>query len=215
MPSTPVLVGMLLPAVQTAREAARRVSCDEQHQAGVCWRCSSTRTAKRRLPSQAICDADGKPLLSWRVALLPFLDEADLYGQFRLDEPWDSEHNLALVERMPMVYADPNAPAEEVARGLTTVQVLTGPGTPFPKPAEGLRLTEISDGTSRTLAIVEATPDNAVPWTKPDDLEFDPERPLAGVGNPRRAAVSGWGDSSTAACERSRPTSTPTPSRPW
>jgi hypothetical protein len=184
--STPVLVGMLLPAVQSAREAARRAQAMNNFKQ-VMLAMLIHEDAKRRLPSQAICDADGKPLLSWRVALLPFLEEGPLYEQFRLDEPWDSEHNLALLERMPLVYADPNAPPEEVARGLTTLQVLTGPGTPFAKPADGLRLGEISDGASRTVAIVEVTPENAVPWTKPDDLEFDPERPLAGVGNPRRA----------------------------
>jgi hypothetical protein len=184
--TTPVLVGMLLPAVQSAREAARRAEAMNNFKQ-IMLAMLTHESARRRLPSQAICDADGKPLLSWRVALLPFLEERPLYEQFRLDEPWDSEHNLALVERMPLVYADPNAPPGEVARGLTTVQVLTGPGTPFVKPGEWLRLDQIRDGLSNTVAIVEATPENAVPWTKPDDLEFDPERPLAGVGNPRRA----------------------------
>jgi hypothetical protein len=143
--------------------------------------------AKRSLPSQAICDADGKPLLSWRVAVLPFLEEGGLYEQFRLDEPWDSEHNLKLVERMPAVYGDPAAPYL-AARGLTTVQVFTGKDTLFPVPDRNPQMATISDGLSRTLAIVEAMPDKAVPWTKPDDIEFNPEEPLAGVGNPRRQA---------------------------
>jgi len=55
-----------------------------------------------------------------------------------------------------------------------------------PPPDQATGLGRISDGTSNTLAIVEAMPDNAVPWTKPDDIEFDPEQPLAGVGNPQR-----------------------------
>lgn len=135
---------------------------------------------------RAICTADGKPLLSWRVALLPYLEEGNLYREFPLDEPWDSEHNLKLLEQMPAVYADPSAPAEQAARGLTTVQVMSGEGTAFVAPADAMGFDGISDGTSKTIAIVEALPENAVPWTKPDDIEFNPDLPLAGVGNPRR-----------------------------
>jgi hypothetical protein len=182
--STPVLVAMLLPAVQSAREAARRASSMNNFKQ-IVLAMLIHEDAKRSLPSQAICDADGKPLLSWRVAVLPFLEEGGLYEQFRLDEPWDSEHNLKLVERMPAVYGDPAAP-DLAARGLTTVQVVTGQGTAFIAPDKATGLGRISDGTSNTLAIVEAMPDHAVPWTKPDDIEFDPEQPLAGVGNPQR-----------------------------
>ena len=61
--------------------------------------------AKRSFPPAAIADKDGQPLLSWRVKLLPFLNQEDLYKQFHLDEPWDSEHNLPLVKKMPDCYA--------------------------------------------------------------------------------------------------------------
>ena len=184
--STPVLAGMLLPAVQSAREAARRTQAMNNYRQ-VVLAMHNYESTHGRLPPQAICDKQGKPLLSWRVMLLPYIEDGDLYEQFRLDEPWDSEHNLKLVERMPAVYGDPAAP-DQAARGLTTVQVLTGKDTPFPVPDRNPHLATISDGLSRTLAIVEAMPDKAVPWTKPDDLEFDPEDPLAGVGNPRRQA---------------------------
>jgi len=183
--STPVLVALLLPAVQSAREAARRAQVMNTFKQ-VMLAMHMYESTHGRLPAQAICDADGKPLLSWRVSLLPYFEEGNLYEQFRLDEPYDSEHNLKLLERMPAVYADPSAPAEQAARGLTTIQVLAGKGTTFSAPDKGPKLAQISDGTSRTLAIVEALPANAVPWTKPDDIEFDPDEPLAGVGNPRR-----------------------------
>ena len=184
--ATPVMVGLLLPAVQSAREAARRAQTQNQFRQ-VMLAMLTYESVRRTLPPQAICDDDGKPLLSWRVAILPYLDEEGLHNQFRLDEPWDSDHNLKLVEQMPAVYADPTAPAEQAARGLTTVQVMTGPNTPFAVPAKGLQFRAIRDGTSKTVAIVEAMPDKAVPWTKPQDLSFDPDRPLAGVGNPWRA----------------------------
>jgi hypothetical protein len=182
--STPVLVGLLLPAVQSAREAARRTAMMNNFKQVVLGMLMHE-SARRKMPAQAICDADGKPLLSWRVALLPYLEHGELFRQFRLDEPWDSEHNLKLLERMPAVYGDPSAPEQE-ARGLTTIQVLTGKGTPFAAANEAIGVPQITDGMSKTVAIVEVSPDQAVPWTKPDDLEFDPDHPLAGVGNPRR-----------------------------
>lgn len=184
--STPVLVGLLLPAVQAARDAARRTQVSDNFKQ-VMLAMATYEAKNGRFPAQAICAADGRPLLSWRVALLPFLDAGDLHRQFRRNEPWDSEHNLALLGRMPAVYADPAAPAGQAARGLTTVQAITGEGTAFLTPEKTIGLAQISDGSSRTIAIVEALPDNAVPWTKPDDVEFDPDRPLVGVGNPRRA----------------------------
>ncbi len=183
--STPVLVGLLLPAVQAAREAARRTQMTNNFKQ-VMLAMHNYAAAWRRLPSQAICDEEGKPLLSWRVALLPYLEEGNLYAEFRLDEPWDSEHNKKLIARMPAVYADPSAPPERAAAGLTTIQVISGEKTAFVKPGEGPRFGAITDGTSNTLAVVEAVPDRAVPWTKPDDIPFDPKRPLAGVGNPQR-----------------------------
>jgi len=183
--STPVLIGLLLPAVQSAREAARRAAATNNFRQ-VMLAMHMHEATHGRLPAQAICDKEGKPMLSWRVMLLPYLEEGNLYEQFRLDEPWDSEHNLKLVERMPAVFGDPSAP-DQAARGLTTVQVLTGKATPFPLPGRSPRLAEISDGLSNTVGIVEAMPEKAVPWTKPEDVEFDPEQPLAGVGNPFRA----------------------------
>jgi len=183
--STPVLIGLLLPAVQSARQAAQRVSMQNNFKQ-ILFSILMYESANGRLPPQAICDADGKPLLSWRVAMLPYLERQDLYKQFRLDEPWDSEHNLKLVPLMPTVLADPAATPEQIRAGLTTIQVMTGPDTTFRDGGKGLRVGAISDGLSNTIGLVEAAPDNAVPWTKPDDVEFDPDRPLAGVGNPTR-----------------------------
>src|SRR6185312_11489838 len=68
--------------------------------------------AHGKLPPPAITDKAGKPLLSWRVALLPYLEQVALYNQFHLDEPWDSEHNRKLLPQMPKVYAcTGNAPS--------------------------------------------------------------------------------------------------------
>ena len=183
--SLPVLVGLLLPAVQSAREAARRTQA-MNNMRQVVLAIHQYEAAERRLPAQAICDAAGKPLLSWRVAILPYIGQADLHRQFHLDEPWDSEHNRKLIPLMPAVLSDPTATPERIGAGLTTLQVLTGPDTPFREPAKPLTFAHISDGMSNTLAVVEVAPDNAVPWTKPEDHAFDPKRPLDGIGHPQR-----------------------------
>ncbi len=183
--SAPVLLSLLLPAVQSAREAANRAAMMNNFRQVTIAMLLSTE-ASGRLPSQAICDDEGKPLLSWRVAMLPYLGEDELFKEFRLDEPWDSEHNQKLVGRMPSVFSSPDAKAEDTRNGLTTVQLITGSGTVFATPSEGLSIDEVQDGTSHTVALVEALPERAVPWAKPADIAFDPEQPVAGVGNPRR-----------------------------
>ena len=186
--SAPVLVGLLLPAVQAAREAGRRnMMQNNLKQVLLATHMYASEENRDAFPPQAICDPEGKPLLSWRVMLLPYLGQEALYREFHLDEPWDSEHNRPLVARMPVVFVDPSADPEAVAAGLTTVQVLTGEDTPCATPDKGISIHRITDGTSRTLFVVEAMPDRAVPWTKPADLAFDPERPLDGIGNPQRS----------------------------
>ena len=64
-------------------------------------------SAYRKLPA-ARTDENGQPLLSWRVAILPFIEQQALYEQFHLDEPWDSEHNLKLIDQMPATFTDPS-----------------------------------------------------------------------------------------------------------
>jgi hypothetical protein len=128
-------------------------------------------------PPQAITGKDDKPLLSWRVAILPYLEQDNLYRTFRLNEPWDSAHNKALLKQLPPVYAPLGAGKKEP--GMTYYQGFTGKHALF-DGLKGPRLTEITDGTSNTLLIVEAA--EPVPWTKPDDLPFDVKKPLPKLG---------------------------------
>jgi hypothetical protein len=82
------------------------------------------------LPQPAIYSKDGQPLLSWRVALLPYLEEQELYNQFHLDEPWDSPHNIQLLARRPDLYANGRR-RPTPSRETTYFQVFTGPDTLF------------------------------------------------------------------------------------
>jgi hypothetical protein len=134
--------------------------------------------ATHLLPSAAILSKEGKPLLSWRVALLPFIGEEALHRRFKLDEPWDSPHNIELLPLMPKIYALPGW--EESSKGVTYFQVFVGPRTRFRDPARPPSLVDIPDGTSNTFLIAEAA--NPVPWTRPEDLNFDPNAPLPPLG---------------------------------
>jgi hypothetical protein len=156
-------------------------------------------------PKAAISDRQGRPGLSWRVAILPFLGQRELYARFKLDESWDSAHNKPLLAEMPAVYTCPSAPRGEP--GFTHYRAFTGQGA-FLEPAYdkrlekvwwvgddgtkhyageprgGLHIAAFTDGLSNTLMVVEAK--QSVAWTKPDELPFDPARPsdpLFGAGS--------------------------------
>ena len=134
------------------------------------------------LPPHAIYSEDGTPLLSWRVLLLPYLDEGELYEEFRLDEPWDGPHNARLLARRPTAYAAPGVWPGGGPRG-TFYQVFIGEGAAF-EGRKGLRLPQdFPDGLSNTILIVEAG--EAVPWTKPEDLPYAADRPLPELGGLR------------------------------
>ncbi len=132
----------------------------------------------RGMPDPAIRDADGKPLLSWRVAILPFVEAGPLYEQFRLDEPWDSEHNLALVEKMPPVYKHPTSAAPA---GHTVYQAIVGEEIGL-RPEGRTGFASFTDGLSNTIAAVEVEDEFAVPWTKPEDVAIDPDDPWPALG---------------------------------
>jgi len=133
--------------------------------------------ANGHLP-QDITDKDGKPLLSWRVAILPYLEQENLYRLFKLDEPWDSEHNKKLAQTRIITYLSGVEPEES---NVTFYQFFSGPGTTM-DPGRKLKLTDITDGSSNTLGVVEAGP--AVPWAKPADILYHPKKALPKLVGP-------------------------------
>lgn len=123
------------------------------------------------LPPAAVCDKTGKPLLSWRVLILPYIEEEALFKQFKLDEPWDSVNNKKLLAKMPKVYAIPGK--TQPGDTDTHYRVFVGGGAGWDWVMGG-KLANLADGTSNTIMC--ATAADAVPWTKPDELAFDPEK---------------------------------------
>ena len=173
-----VIVGLLLPAVQAAREAARRMTASN-HLKQIALALHNYHAVNRQLPTN-IASSDGRPLLSWRVAILPFIEQQALYDSFRKDEPWDSPHNLALVESMPETFIDPSSP---VRNGQTVFQRPIGPMSPFANPLKPISFREMRDGTANTILVVETRTEDAVVWTKPADITVDTNQPLSNMGN--------------------------------
>jgi Protein of unknown function (DUF1559) len=136
----------------------------------------------KHFPTVANFDKAGKPLLSWRVHLLPFLDQVKLYKEFHLDEPWDSEHNKKLIEKMPGVYR--SSKNKELAKaGKTTYLAPVGEHMMFTGTEKTITFRHVTDGTSNTILIVDADDEHAVIWTKPEDLKIDLKDPKAGLRN--------------------------------
>jgi len=115
--------------------------------------------------------------LSWRVLILPYIEQEKLYQAFRLNEPWDSEHNKKLLAQMPEIFAPPGIKTKE--KHTTFYRVFVGPGAIF-EGNKGINLLDIKDGTFSTVLAVEAG--QAVPWTRPDELPFDPKKALPKLG---------------------------------
>ena len=182
-----ILIAMLLPAVQQVREAARRtMATNNMRMLQVAQ--LNYESAYLHFPGFGINSDHQGAGLSWRVHLLPFLDQTELYERFNLDEPWDSEHNKALIPLMPEYYVSMGRNWESIPEGHTLFLRPIGMGA-FPDPALGNQqalLEKVVDGASQTVAIVEVDPSEAVVWTRPDaDWHFDPNDPLAGIGNYR------------------------------
>ncbi len=170
----PIALAVALPARQASLVAGLRAkSVNNLKQIGLALH--NFHAANESLPPVASRNNDGKPLLSWRVAILPYIGQGPLYNEFHLDEPWDSPHNKPLIARMPSTFALPGA---KTPVGTTYYRTYSGVGTLFdPTPKEGVSFTGVTDGTSNTIAVVEAR--EAVPWTKPDaEMAFDGENPL-------------------------------------
>lgn len=165
---------VIVPEVRKVQFAAASViELNNLRQIGIAWH--NYHQVHKALPPQTFRNG-----LSWRVAILPFIEQEELYRQFNLDEPWDSAHNKKLIPLMPKIYEPVFVKRPP---GYTLFRTFVGPNTINVNPAQGMNLREIKDGTSNTLLVVEGS--SPFHWTRPDDIKVAPNQfiPLGG-GNP-------------------------------
>jgi len=176
--------------VMQAREAGRRTSC-LCHLMNLSLALRNYESQYGCFPPAYVADSQGRPMHSWRVLLLPYLDRADLYARYSFDEPWDGPNNVKLLDEMPGVYACPSrargerrtaglahfpeiiaciggAPSERGQRMFTSYAAVLGPRCVF-RGSNPAALSEVPDGGT-TLLIGEVT-DADIPWTKPEDVD--------------------------------------------
>jgi hypothetical protein len=170
-------LAVLTPPLDVARaRATRQLSANHLKQLAIAMQ--NYHDTHKQFPLPGTLGPDKKPLLSWRVQILPFVEQMELYKQFKLDEPWDSAHNRTLIDKMPEVY---RLPVSKKGSGWTNYVLPVGNGAGFVADVPTV-FKEIRDGTSNTIMIVEVDDEHAVIWTKPEDWSFDPQDPAKGLG---------------------------------
>ena len=180
-----VLGGMMVPAIQKVRDAADRMTSQNNlKQIGLALH--TYHDAMGAFPPAVVRDKNGKALYSWRVLILPYLEQDVIYKNWKKDEPWDSPHNKPLSDVVLKVYTLPGNP--DGVSNRTPYRVFIGKGTGFEElkgqPSKGIRFADITDGTTNTIAVVEAT--ETVPWAKPEELDFVAGKALPPLGPPWR-----------------------------
>lgn len=163
-----ILVALMLPAVQAARTAARRAqSANNMKQIALAFH-NYADTYKTFPPAYQL-DAEGKRTMSWRVAILPFLEQQQVQQMYKADQAWDSPVNQAVANIVIPTYRNPadekGGPTE------TSYMVITGPGTLF-EDDKGAKFSDITDGTSNTILAVEVV-GTGVKWSEPKDLDIN------------------------------------------
>lgn len=194
----PVVAGMYAPAIRSSWEAAGRAQAANNLKQ-LALALHIYHDANLHFPQAFTTDKEGKPLLSWRVAILPYIEQDALYKEFHLDEPWDSEHNKKLLARMPEVFRARTSKADPFKTVYLAPRITGGvlSGQKVGDEIEKVTIADVRDGTSNTIMLVEASDARAVEWTKPDDLVVDPKEPLAGIlGQHRKGFLSALTDGS-------------------
>ncbi|MEZ6051323.1 MAG: DUF1559 domain-containing protein [Planctomycetaceae bacterium] len=186
------LIALLLPARRGSREAARRTQCrNNLKQIGLALH--NYHDVYQAFPPAYTVDETGQPLHSWRTLLLPYLDQKKLYESIDLSRPWDDPANAEAFKTVVPTYACPSAAIDPTQ---TTYLGMVGPDACL-KPTEPRPIAEITDGTSHTILVIEASPQDAVHWMAPQDagvrflLSFKEESPFDHVGGTHALIADG------------------------
>jgi prepilin-type N-terminal cleavage/methylation domain-containing protein len=162
-----VLIALMMPLCSTPRSATRRTQC-KNNLKQILLALHNYQDAYHTFPPACTVDANGRPLHSWRTLILPFADHQPLYAKIDLSKPWDDPVNAEAAKQTPVIYSCPSVtldPGRTVYLGLVGEDAVLRPTTPRP-------ISEITDGTSNTVAVIEVTGKQAVPWMAPQDADL-------------------------------------------
>jgi len=179
-------VELLTPAFSAAQTASRRIRSMNNLKQILLAIHNYASSNGGRLPTTVLYGGANKSIpYSWRIAILPFIEQNELYKQYFFDEPWDGPHNRKLIDKMPSIYSYPGPAGSAMSPSNTAYFVLAGDGTALGPPqqrkeAAGATFADFRDGMSNTIMVVEAKRD--IPWTKPEDIPFDPNGALPELG---------------------------------
>ncbi|MCE9556851.1 MAG: DUF1559 domain-containing protein [Planctomycetes bacterium] len=162
--ATPI-VSLILMMLNMSREHQRQYVC-RSHIRNIATAMLAYEQEYGVLPPQSVPGPNGKPWHSWRVLLLPYLQEKQLYERYRFDEPWDGPHNKLLHDHAFSVY---HCPTDDSDLSRTSYFVVSGPGMMF-EPGKRLKSADAIDGASSTVLVVEAAGQD-VHWLDPRDLD--------------------------------------------
>ncbi|MCL2624171.1 MAG: DUF1559 domain-containing protein, partial [Planctomycetaceae bacterium] len=162
-----VILIVLLPSIHSSMLArATRMQCPNSIKA-IGLAMHNYHDVYKSHPPAYTTDEDGKPLQSWRVLILPFIEEQRLYDQIRRDEPWDSEYNKQFHDQMPSIYVCPSAKPDAKKKGLTSYMRIVGPETSTDGP-NTVAFKEVTAGMSNVIWLVEVIPTTC--WMAPVDV---------------------------------------------
>lgn len=194
-----VLVALLLPSVHRGREPARRTQC-RNNLKQILLAMHNYREVHGAFPPAYTVDANGKPLHSWRTLLLPYLDQRPLYDTVDLSKPWDDPANAVARETLLTVYQCPAIPpstSQATHQPSQTTYLAVVTPTSALRPIEPRKLSEITDGLSETLVLIDVDAEHAVPWMSPQDadealiLSLDEKSKLPHQGGMHAATADG------------------------
>jgi type II secretory pathway pseudopilin PulG len=169
-----LLVALLLPAMRSARTPARRNMCVNNLKQ-IALALHNYNDVYKTFPPAYTVDAEGRPLHSWRTLILPYIEETALYKKIDLSKPWDDPANAEAFKTPISAY---QCPSSEAQGNQTTYLAIVAPDGFF-QNTEPRNLSDVTDGASKTIMVIDVPSDQSVPWMAPQDAD---EKLLMAIG---------------------------------